>query len=338
MKLLTVTVPCYNSEDYMRHCIETLLPGGDSLEILIINDGSSDQTAAIADTLASEHPDIIRVIHQENKGHGGAVMTGIANASGLFFKVVDSDDWVDSDVLKKILNILQQMQLQNQTIDMFVSNFVYDKVGSHHKKVMKYDNALPEGRVLNWDDVGKLHIGQYLLMHSVIYRTDVLRHCGLKLPEHTFYVDNLFVYVPMTAVRKFYYLNEDFYHYFIGREGQSVEEDIMIQRIDQQIKVNKLMLDQVDLTQISNKRLAQYLFSYLEIITTVSTILLYRGGTPEHIAKSRELWHYIKEHDEQVYRKLRHRVFGFIFNLPGKGSRRLATTVYAISRKIYGFN
>ena len=105
MKLLSVTVPCYNSQDYMRHCVETLLPGGDEVEILIVDDGSKDDTAAIADQLQAQYPTIVRAIHQENAGHGGAVMKGLENATGLYFKVVDSDDWVDTQVLKDLLGL-----------------------------------------------------------------------------------------------------------------------------------------------------------------------------------------------------------------------------------------
>ena len=97
MKLLTIAVPCYNSEAYMRKCIESLLVGGEDVEILIVDDGSTkDRTPQIADEYAEKYPTIVRTIHQENKGHGGAVNTGIANATGLYFKVVDSDDWVDA--------------------------------------------------------------------------------------------------------------------------------------------------------------------------------------------------------------------------------------------------
>ena len=103
MKILSVAIPCYNSEAYMRKCIESLLPGGEDIEILIVDDGSKkDNTAAVADSYQEKYPTIVKAIHQENGGHGEAVNTGIANASGVYFKVVDSDDWVDSDVLLKI--------------------------------------------------------------------------------------------------------------------------------------------------------------------------------------------------------------------------------------------
>lgn len=95
MKLLTVAIPCYNSQDYMEHAVETALVGGEDVEIILVNDGSSDKTAEIADRLQKEHPTIVRAIHQENGGHGAAVNTGLANASGLYYKVLDSDDWFD---------------------------------------------------------------------------------------------------------------------------------------------------------------------------------------------------------------------------------------------------
>lgn len=233
MKLLSVTVPCYNSQDYMRHCVETLLPGGDEVEILIVDDGSKDDTAAIADQLQAQYPTIVRAIHQENAGHGGAVMKGLENATGLYFKVVDSDDWVDTQVLKDLLALLRRFARQGEGVDMVVSDFVYDKVGARHKKVMRYPFAIPQNKVLRWEEVGSFPKGHYLLMHSVIYRTQLLRESGLDLPRHTFYVDNLFVYVPMAQVKTLYYVDKVFYHYFIGREDQSVQEGVMIRRIDQ---------------------------------------------------------------------------------------------------------
>ena len=95
MKLLSIAIPCYNSQDYMEKCIESLLVGGEEVEILVVDDGSSDRTAEIADAYAAKYPTIVKAIHQENGGHGEAVNAGIRNATGLYFKVVDSDDWVN---------------------------------------------------------------------------------------------------------------------------------------------------------------------------------------------------------------------------------------------------
>ena len=89
MKLITFTVPCYNSAAYMDHCIETLLTAGEDAEIILVDDGSKDDTGKIADAYAEKYPTIVRVIHQENGGHGEGVNQGIRNATGVYFKVVD---------------------------------------------------------------------------------------------------------------------------------------------------------------------------------------------------------------------------------------------------------
>ena len=208
MKLLSIAIPCYNSEDYMENCIKSLLPGGEDVEILIIDDGSKDMTPEIADAYEKKYPGIVRAIHQENGGHGAAVNAGIANAEGLFFKVVDSDDWVDEESYRAILAKLKEFAGGDETLDMMISNFVYEKQGAKHKRVMRYTSMLPQNRLFRWEDAKRFRKGLYILMHSVIYRTKLLRDCGLELPRHTFYVDNLFVYQPLPYVKNMYYLNE----------------------------------------------------------------------------------------------------------------------------------
>ena len=338
MKILSIAVPCYNSQDYMEHCVESLLKGGEDVEILIIDDGSRDATAEIADNYAKKYPTIVRAIHQENGGHGEAVNTGIRNASGLYFKVVDSDDWVDESAYLQILDKLKELIGGSQVLDMFISNFVYEKQGAKHKKVMRYTKQLPQEQIFTWNDVRHFTKGKYLLMHSVIYRTKLLMECGLELPKHTFYVDNIFVYKPLPSVKTMYYLDVDFYRYFIGREDQSVNEKVMIGRIDQQIKVNKIMVDEFNLYKISNRKLRNYMFNYLEIITVISTIMCIRSGTEENLEKKRELWHYIKQKDLRLFHHLRNSILGQFTNLPGKGGRKISVAAYKITQKVVGFN
>ncbi len=338
MKLLSIAVPCYNSQEYMRKCIDSLLVGGEHVEILIVNDGSKDETAQIANEYAENYPSIVRAIHQENSGHGGAVNTGIKNATGIYFKVVDSDDWVDENAYHTILETLKKMTDENKLTDVLVSNYVYEKLGAKCKKIMQYRNSLPQNKLITWDEVGKLKNGQYILMHSVIYLTKLLIESGLELPKHTFYVDNLYVYVPMRHVKTLYYLDVDFYRYFIGRADQSVNENIMIKRIDQQIKVNKLMLTAIDLYQVKNVKQRSYLLSYLDIVTSISSIMLLRSNTPEHLEKKEELWTTIKEYNPKVYTKLRYSLLGVLCNLRGKSGRNISVFFYRIAQKMVGFN
>lgn len=338
MKLLTFAIPCYNSESYMRHCIESILPGGEDVEILIVDDGSTkDNTAAIADEYQEKYPTIVRAIHQENGGHGEAVNAGIRNATGLYFKVVDSDDWVDAEAYKKILDKLRDLAGSDTTLDMLLANYVYEKEGAKHKKVMR-QTGFPVDQIFTWSDVRHFHKGHYILMHSVIYRTKLLRECGLELPKHTFYVDNIYVYKPLPHVRTMYYMDVDFYRYFIGRDDQSVNEQVMIGRIDQQIRVNKIMIDDVDIWKVQNPKCRKYMLNYLEIITVISTIMLIRSGTEENLEKKRELWSYIKKKDIALFHKLRRGIMGRTMNLPGKGGRKISVAAYRISQKVVGFN
>lgn len=338
MKLLSVAIPCYNSQKYMRKCVDSLLVGGDDVEIIIVDDGSRDDTAKIADEYANQYPAIVKVVHQENGGHGEAVNTGLRNATGLFFKVVDSDDWVNKDAYLKILHTLDELLRGPTALDMLISNFVYEKEGASRKKVMQYRHCLPREEIFHWNEIRHLPKGKYILMHSVIYRTQLLKDCRLELPKHTFYVDNLFVYEPMPFVENIFYLDVNFYRYYIGRDDQSVNEKVMIKRIDQQIKVNKLMIDVLEKYSIRQKALRKYMLSYLDIIMAVSSIMLIRSGTPEDLKKKDELWQYLREKDRGIYIKLRYGIMGRAVHLPGKSGRKMSITVYKICQKFYGFN
>lgn len=338
MKLLTVAIPCYNSQEYMKHAIESALVGGEDIEILIVDDGSKDDTAKIADEFEAQYPGIIRAIHQENGGHGEAVNAGLRNAKGLYYKVLDSDDWLDRDALLRVMDQLRQMVKEGNMVDMFLANYVYEKPSEHKHKVIRYEGVFPEEEAFGWSDIKRFKISQNILMHSVIYRTQMLHDCGLELPKHTFYVDNIFVYVPLPNVKTMYYMDVDLYRYYIGREDQSVNEKVMIGRIDQQIKVNKIMIDAYDLTKIRNKKLKDYMVKYLAMMMTVSSIFLIKEGSEESLTKRAELWRYLKACSKGTFRLVNHQVLSRPMQIRGKAGRKMLVWAYAISRKIYGFN
>ena len=338
MKLLSIAIPCYNSQDYMAHCIESLLPGGEDVEILIVNDGSKDDTAKIADEYAAKYPTIVKAIHKENGGHGSAVNTGIANATGIYFKVVDSDDWVKEDAYLAILEKLRELTGGVDTLDLLISNFVYEKEGERRKKVMRYKHVLPEYRMFGWEDVGRFHVGQYILMHSVIYRTKLLRECGLKLPEHTFYVDNLFANCPLPFVQRIYYLNEDLYHYYLGREDQSVNEKVLVSRIDQQILVTQLGNRFVgsDAVQNTEPKLRRYLYRNSSIMMAISTIHLLMLGK-EGRQRRKKLWQSLKNENPKLYRRLRLGSISGLTCLPGAPGAAVVIGGYRMARRIWQF-
>lgn len=323
----------------MEKCINSLLIGGEDVEIIIVDDGSTkDNTAEIADRYAKEYPDIVRAIHQENGGHGEAVNTGIRNATGVFFKVVDSDDWVNEVAYKKLLSTMKYMISTGTELDLLIANYVYEKDGAKRKKVISYRNALPVEKLFGWDDVKKFRIAQYILMHSVIYRTQMLKDCALELPKHTFYVDNIFVFNPLPYVKTMYYVDVNFYRYYIGRDDQSVNEKVMISRVDQQLRVNRTMIDYFCETHIENKHCRKYMLSYLKIMMVISSVMLILSETDENFQKKKDLWKYVYNKDIKLWFSLRFGLLGHCVNLPGKGGRKVTRMGYRIANKFIGFN
>lgn len=338
MKVLTIAIPCYNSAAYMDRAIESLLIGSEDMEILIINDGSRDNTSMIADEYEKKYPNIIRAIHKENGGHGDAINTGLKYSNGIYFKVLDSDDWFDKKSLENVLQILKKMIKNSMSLDMLITNYVYENVSIQKSKSINYKGAMPEGKIFTWNDLGYLKSSQNILMHSVIYRTEVLKKCNLELPKHTFYVDNIFVYKPLPYINTMYYADLDLYRYFIGREDQSVNEKVMIGRIDQQIRVTKIMIDCYNPMLLECKKLRKYMIKYLVMMMAVSTVLLLKDNSEDSINKKEELWTYLNSKNKKLYKEINRSILGLFIQIKGLIGRSLILSAYSLSRKVFGFN
>ncbi len=342
-KVLTYAIPCYNSAEYMDHCIQSLLDGSedhlDEVEILIVDDGSTkDNTAQKADEWEAKHPGIIRALHQANAGHGGAVNKGLANAAGTYFKVIDSDDWVDKESAKLMLELLCTFAQRTEPVDMVLCNYVYENV-ERGQEAVNYKKLLPSGEVFGWDRIGNFPIDKYILMHSVFYRTQMLRDCNIVLPEHTFYVDNIFVYVPLPHVKTLFYLDVDLYRYFIGRDDQSVNEHVMIGRIEQQLLITRVMIDAYNLKlDVHNDKLRGYMRNHLLMMMTISSVFSLLSDRADKFALRDAIWKYLELGNPEIYPEMRRTFFGWGTNLPGKLGEFVTITLYRIAQKIFKFN
>lgn len=149
-KVITFGIPSYNAAKDMDHCITSILEGSNyatDIEIIVVDDGSKDETAAKADEWEARYPGIIRAVHQENGGHGIAVLSGLREAQGTYYKVVDSDDWLDGAALSTMLSILRGFEERDQRVDLFISNYVYEKVYEGTHTAIGYKFALPRKKI-----------------------------------------------------------------------------------------------------------------------------------------------------------------------------------------------
>ncbi len=344
-KYITFTIPCYNSQDYMKRCIDSLLPGGEDVEIIIINDGSKDATAQIADDYEKRYPGIVRAVHKPNGGHGSGVNKGLELAQGVYFKVVDSDDWLDEDAYAKLLGRVKRFcnmeaaGLTREIPDLFVFNYLYDHLDEGSSHTMHYRNVFPLEEMCDWNDIGRFRTSQYLIMHALMFRTDVLRQSEVVLPEHTFYVDNIFAYKPLPYVRHIYYMDIDLYHYYIGREDQSVNEKVLMSRIDQQIRVTEIVSKCVDLNEVKETypKLAEYMCRNISIMMAISSIHLLLINSQEAYGKRKRLWEQVKEDNLRLYFRLKYTTLSGLTYLPGRLGGMLTRGGYRAARKIYQF-
>lgn len=338
MKLISFAVPCYNSAEYMDKCLKSLLKAGEEAEIIIINDGSTkDNTKEIADKYASEYPSIVKAIHKENGGHGDACNYGLKNATGKYFKVVDSDDWVDESALKEVMDTIRSFD--DDAPDCVMVNYVYEHVYNNTQRYVDYKKECPVGRKFTFEETKRFDVGKFITMHSLIYKTQLLKDIGLELPKHTFYVDNILIYQPLPFVKSFYYINVDFYRYFIGRPDQSVAEDVIMKRIDQQIRVTEIIMDCFDLNTIkkTQPKLYKYMISHVSILMTICSIYLIKIGTPESYEKKAKLWDRLEKKDKVAYKKCKQKFVG-IASSDNKFVCEFCKGIYVIARKIFKFN
>lgn len=307
MKLITFAVPCYNSAAYMCNCIDSLLLAGDDAEIIIINDGSTDDTGMLADRYLSLYPDIIRVVHKTNAGHGSGVNTGLRLSNGFYFKVVDSDDHLDKDALAVFMECLRRSAKTRSPADLVITNFVYDHASDRTEYVSSYRRYFPAGRAFCWDQSRPMYLWHMLLMHALTYKTDLLKKNNVILPEHTFYVDNLFAYAPLPDVKNLLYLDIDLYRYFIGRSDQSVTIDNMSMRYEHQIRVMKCMLASHSFQDLESleKPLRRQMYHFLYSVMTNTYFFTTQKNSTERKKNLQLMWDELREKDPLLYKKMR---------------------------------
>ena len=338
-KLLTCVIPSYNSAAYLERAVDSLLPGGEEMDILIVNDGSTDETGAIADRLAAEYPTIVRVHHQENGGHGSALNYGIAHGEGIYFKVVDSDDRLIKENIPGLMDLLREHSEPDRQADLVYHDYVYDRPEKESAFRISFKGTAKPGVLHTWNE-GRFFLWSQFVIHCLIYRTQLLRDIGYTLPEHTYYEDNLYVYQPMGHIRTLIYYNAPLYGYFLGRGDQSVNEKNMLKRLDQLTGVSKTQLTTYHLDEL--KKLPKHQYKYMinnccGQLFNVCALQFIEDSERSH-RMNREMWETLRAFDPAMYKKLRRNPLGRVCCLPGRAGERLLVFFYRFGRKMIKFD
>ena len=335
-KLLTVTVPCYNSQDYMKGCVDSLLVGGERVEIIIIDDGSTDATGAIADEYASKYPTLVKVIHQENGGHGEGINQGAKHATGIYFKVVDSDDKMSED-FPAFLDALETCEKEGG-VDMVVTNYYYVHTDGVGDRSIDYSNALPQNRIFEWKDIKRFRLHQMLTIHSSTFRTSLLKAWDEPLPRKIFYEDNLMICKNLPSVKKLYYFPKDLYRYWIGRPDQSVQEAAVTRRYTHQLTVSEKSFMACNLDTIEEPKLKKYLKHELFMLFGMAVTFARLNKSDEADANLEKMWDNCKQYNLKWGRYYRHRTAISVACIKGKLGRFIAISCYRIANKVVKFN
>lgn len=237
-KILSLIIPTYNMEKYLHHCLSSLIVPEEQmkqLEVLVINDGSKDSSSAIAHEYQDKYPETFRVIDKENGNYGSCVNRGLKEAVGKYVKVLDADDWFDTEALKQYLAFLSQEDAD------LIFNYCLT-VDSEDNITGKFEvDGLSHGCHLSFEEFVQLK--HYPQMHNVAYKMEVVREMNYRQTEGISYTDMEWVAMPMANVQSLALCGVYLYHYLVGREGQTVSSSVVNKSFRQHCQVALSLID-----------------------------------------------------------------------------------------------
>ncbi len=236
-KVLSIIVPTYNAEAFLDKCLSSFLVKDreclGKVQVIVVNDGSPDQSARIAQEYVARYPDVYQLLSKENGGHGSGINAGVEAAEGKYFKVIDADDWADTGELEKLIAVLEK-----STADAVVTNYKTYHVQTKVCEEKKLADSVA-GKTLSLDEMMRQwsDVEWGMTFHGIAYRTDFYRTQNYKVLEGVFYEDQEYATVPMCAAKKIQFEPLYVYMYRIGDAAQSVAIGNQIRRLPQLEKV-----------------------------------------------------------------------------------------------------
>lgn len=219
-KILSIIIPTYNMEKYLRRCLESLIVSDEimkKVEVLVINDGSKDSSSVIAHEYESRYPQTIKVIDKDNGNYGSCINCGLKEASGKYVKVLDADDYFCKEVFEKFVPFLCKT-----SADLILTD--YNEVNEHNVVTKRHMIPYLKEQLFMIDDYcSDYYFSTQLQMHAVTYRLAYLMEHNYIQTEGVSYTDQEWVFIPITYMKTFCHFQGSLYQYLVGREGQTID-------------------------------------------------------------------------------------------------------------------
>lgn len=288
-KILTISIASYNVEKYIEKTLNSLIIDNiDLLEVLVIIDGSKDKTMEIAKKYEKKFPGTFRVIYKENGGYGSTINTGIENAKGKYFKQLDGDDWYNTENLNQLC-----LDLKNIDVDVVYSSFIEHNDKTNEEKKIKCElDEFPYENILE-NIISK--VDKRITMHSLMFKTKLLKENDIKIQEHCFYTDTEYVFYPLIYSKTIYVFKDAIYVYRVGNEGQSVSRKGRLKHYNDILQVGNRLLNETKRLEKISPNLRKYLEKYLSQLFSVTI-----GGYLILLPPTKENYNLIKEFDNKI--------------------------------------
>ena len=219
-KIISIIIPTYNMDKYLYSCLSSLLIAEymDVIEVIVVNDGSTDASLPIAEKFRDEHPDSFVLIDKPNGNYGSCVNAGLEVATGKYVKILDADDTFDTANFEYMVYVLGQID-----VDLIITRLTKTYPdGSEKQKPIR----LPANNILKFTDICHRRDVAGLWMHEVAYRRSMLQNAGYRQTEGISFTDQEWVSVPMMHVHTAYFIDRPVYRYLLGREGQTMDSKV----------------------------------------------------------------------------------------------------------------
>ncbi len=316
MKTLSIVIPCLNSERFLPACLDSLLiERDDELDVIVVNDGSSDATSAIAHAFADKHP-FVRVIDKANGGHGSGVNAGLAIAQGLYFKILDSDDFLDKEGLIHLLDTIKDQNDKDQNPDLYLSDYCsYNEGNERPQARLSFRKSVKKvEEIITWNEMPRIRIHDFFMIHMAYVRTALLREINLPLLEKTLYEDNQYMFYVVKNTKTLFYLDRPIYKYSVGKEEQSTSVGNMSKKYRNQYRVMAAVITHITLEEYRamEKPLRFHIRHEIFKLGLLVWFYTYIGKGSERHKAYRDFFKHFKAANPEIYHLWRYKTPSFL--------------------------